>query len=99
MSSLVQIISLGISFFYGIFFSLVNKINELMIDKKNYFIKVLVTLVFIIDVVILYIYIMYKVNNGNIHPYFIALVIIGYVVMNINYKYLKKCIKSVKLHK
>lgn len=96
MSGLVQIISLGISFFYGIFFYLANKVNELMIDKKNYFIKVLVTLVFIIDVVILYIYIMYKVNNGNIHPYFIALVIIGYVVMNINYKYLKK---YIKIHK
>lgn len=99
MSSLIQLISLGVSFFYGVFFYLVNKINELMIDKKNYFIKVLVTLVFIIDVVILYIYIMYKINNGIIHPYFIVLVVLGYVVMGINYKYLKKCIKSVKLHK
>lgn len=102
MSSLVQLISLGVSFFYGVFFYLVNKINELMIDKKNYFIKIVITLIFIIDVVILYIYIMYKINNGNIHPYFIVLVVLGYMVMGINYKYLKKCkecVKNIKLHK
>lgn len=43
--------------------------------------------------VILYIYMMYKINFGMIHPYFVIVVLIGYVVMMLLYD---KCVVFIK---
>lgn len=77
MNSYIQVISFLISFIYGIIFYLFTRFNKYMLINKNNVIKLLVTLVFVIDMVILYIYIMYKVNFGMIHPYFVAVVLFG----------------------
>lgn len=72
----------------------------MLINKINV-IKLLVTLVFVIDMVILYIYIMYKVNFGMIHPYFVAVVLVGYIFMMILYDkcsmLIKRCLKKLRL--
>lgn len=93
MNSYIQVISFLISFIYGVIFYLFTRFNKFMLSNKNNVIKLLVTLVFVIDMVILYIYIMYKVNFGMIHPYFVAVVLIGYVVMMFLYD---KCILFIK---
>lgn len=80
MNSYIQILSLIFSFFYGIFFHLLVRFNKYILDKKNNIIKFIITLVFIIDIVILYIYLMYKINNGYFHIYFLFLLIIGYLL-------------------
>ena len=71
-----------------------------MLSNKNNVIKLLVSLVFVIDMVILYIYIMYKINYGMIHPYFVAVVFFGYIVMMFMFdkcvSLLKKLIKKIK---
>lgn len=100
MSSYVQVLSFLISFIYGICFYLFTRFNKFMLSNKNNVIKLLVSLVFVIDMVILYIYIMYKINYGMIHPYFVAVVFFGYIVMMFMYdkcvSLLKKLIKKIK---
>ncbi len=100
MSSNIQLISFAFSFFYGMFFCLTSKVNESLINNKKVLVKLLVTLVFIIDIVILYIYLMYKINNGIFHIYFILSLIIGYVILYLNFNKLlfwcKKCVNDLK---
>ena len=74
MNSYVQVLSFVVSFIYGLVFYLLSYANKIMINNKNNVIKLLITLVFVIDMVILYIYIMYKINFGMIHPYFVDVV-------------------------
>lgn len=93
MNSYVQVISFLVSFIYGIVFYLFARFNKAMLSNKNNVIKFLITLVFILDMVILYIYMMYKINFGLIHPYFVIVVLIGYVVMMLLYR---KCINFFK---
>lgn len=93
MNSYVQVLSFVISFIYGLVFYLLSYANKVMINNKNNVVKLLITLVFVIDMVILYIYIMYKINFGMIHPYFVAVVFIGYIVMMFT---LDKCILLFK---
>ena len=101
MNSYIQVISFLISFIYGIIFYLFTRFNKYMLINKNNVIKLLVTLVFVIDMVILYIYIMYKVNFGMIHPYFVAVVLVGYIFMMFLYDkcsmLIKRCLKKLRL--
>lgn len=100
MNSYVQVLSFIVSFIYGLVFYLLSYANKIMINNKNNVIKLLITLVFVIDMVILYIYIMYKINYGMIHPYFVAVVFFGYIVMMFMFdkcvSLLKKLIKKIK---
>ena len=101
MNSYIQVISFLISFVYGVIFYLFTRFNKFMLSNKNNVIKLLVTLVFVIDMVILYIYIMYRVNFGMIHPYFVAAVLIGYIAMIFLYDkcivFIKKYLRKIRL--
>lgn len=95
----VQLLSFLVSFLYGIGFYLFTRFNKFMLSNKNNVIKFLVTLVFIIDVVILYIYFMYKINYGNIHPYFVVFVVLGFLFMGKYFNKCKECVKKIKIFK
>lgn len=101
MNSYVQVFSFLVSFIYGIVFYLFARFNKFILSNKNNVIKLLVTLVFVIDMVILYIYIMYKVNFGMIHPYFVAVVLVGYIFMMFLYDkcsmLIKRCLKKLRI--
>ena len=88
MNSCVQVISLLVSFIYGIVFYILSKFNKYIISNKNNIVKLLVTTVYVVDMVIIYIFIMYKINFGNIHPYFIISLILGFV-LSIKCKFIK----------
>lgn len=81
MNSYLQLLSFFVSFGYGMLFYLLTRFNKFILSNKKYFLQFIITLVFIIDIVIIYIYIMYKINNGIIHPYFVITLIIGYILM------------------
>ncbi len=93
MTSYIQIISFLISFIYGIFFYLLSRFNKYILDNKNKLITLIITTIFIIDIVILYIYIIYKINHGYFHIYFLITVIIGFSLTNIYYYKLKNICK------
>ena len=62
MNSYVQVISLLVSFIYGIVFYILSKFNKYIISNKNNIVKLLVTTVYVVDMVIIYIFIMYRIN-------------------------------------
>lgn len=82
MSVKLQILCIVASFIYGIFIKLCNLFN-----KRN---NILTDLFYVYDLVILYIIIIYKINLGIFHIYFIFFIIIGYVFMSKNVKFLIK---------
>lgn len=90
MASNIQILSLLASFIYGVIFYLLTRFNYFIIESKKLLTKFMVTLVFIIDIVILYVYLMYKINNGYFHIYFVFMLILGYILMY-------KCYNSIKV--
>lgn len=80
MNSYIQLISLVVSFIFGFVFYILSRVNKYILNNKNNVIKLLVTIVFVIDMVFIYIFIMYKINFGVMHPYFIILLILGFVL-------------------
>ena len=93
MNSLVQVVSFLVSFVYGIVIYLLSRFNKYILINKKTFFKLIITLVFIIDMVILYIYILYRINHGYFHIYFLLTVIIGFVVTHVFYEKIKKICK------
>lgn len=93
MESNIQIISFIFSFAFGILFVFFNEFNNFVVKniKKSY--KLIITILFIVNVVLLYLIFLYKINKGEIHIYFLICVFLGYVI---TYKKIKVLIKNVK---
>lgn len=92
----IQLYSFIVSFCYGLFIYLIFNLNKkkLVIDKIM--VKFTLSFVLIVDIVLLYVAIMYKLNNGIIHNYFVIVMIFGYVLGKTIVKKLKKRCKKIK---
>ena len=75
----VQIKILIISFVYGILLSYILKFQYKYFFESKLWYKVLLTIFFVFDIVLLYFYILRAINNGIFHLYFIFLIILGFV--------------------
>jgi len=98
MNSYLQIVSIISSFIYGFIFYYLSIFNKYILLNKNTFIKFIITFIFILDMIFLYIYLIYKLNNGINHPYFILSLLIGYYLgfrCKINVK-IKKIINKLR---
>ena len=92
MDVLAQILCIIISFGYGIFINMIIQLNNMLLKKMNFIFNLFFRLVFTFVLVIFYIILIYKVNLGIFHIYFILLISIGYVLgfkFNVS-KYVKK---------
>ena len=100
MNSILQIKTFIFSFVFGLLFFIFTKLNYYLIKNLHPFWKLIFSIIFTIDCVLLYIYFNYKINNGCFHFYFLLFLIIGYVVMLKYYSKLyimcKKYVKKVK---
>ncbi len=94
MNSTIQLISFLVSFIYGILFYLLTRFNKYIIENRRIVFRFIITLIFIIDIAILYIYIMYRINHGYFHIYFIFTVILGFVVTHVFYRKIKNMCKN-----
>ena len=81
-----QIQSIIVSFVYGMFVSFAYNILYFLLYNKNVYIKIISCFLFNILLTILFFYIMYLINYANIHPYFIMLVVVGFLLGNIKTK-------------
>ena len=100
MNSSVQIISLIFSLAYGVFFSLLTILNFSLIKNMSIIIKNIITSMFVIDIVIIYVICLYHLNHGYFHLYFIIMAILGFLANTFIYhkKIVKKCkINNLKL--
>lgn len=82
----VQVISLLISFAYGIFFYLTLEINSRFIYCSNLFVRIVYSFVFVIFHTLLYFLILMYINNGYVHIYFLLCIIFGYLMCKVVYK-------------
>lgn len=90
MSLKIQSYSFFVSFLYGMFFYIVLEINKKFIYMSFKFIKIVVSLLFILVMALLYFIILLYVNNGYLHAYFFLCIILGYIVCKVIYKKIVK---------
>ena len=99
MNYKLQIISFIFSFIFGAFFYETCFINYKLIKKCKTWLKYLLSIIYVIDISLLYILGMYKINYGIIHIYFILVLFLGFYLASVYSKKLRKLckIKSKKL--
>lgn len=90
MSANLQLWCFLFSFIYGIFFGLSSYFHLKIIDKFSLIFKLLISIVYIIDIVLGYILLMYYLNFGIFHFYFFIFILIGYLL---SLYFTKKCKK------
>ncbi len=102
MSAGIQLFTFFVSFLYGVLFSFLTRWHFHVLLPNSIIMKYLSTILFMIDVVLGYVIIMYHINQGIIHIYFLIFVFLGFILENILHKYVKlpKSIQSKleKLH-
>lgn len=86
----VQVISLLVSFGYGIFFYLTLELNSRFIYSSNLFVRIVYSLLFVVFHTLLYFLILMYINNGYVHLYFILCIMIGYLMCKVVYKRFEK---------
>lgn len=92
----IQLLSFLFSFLFGIFFFITNYFNKKLINNKKIIFQYMVTFIYIINIVLFYILILYKINRGVFHIYFLFMVLIGYLFATRLEKYVKKSVKYLK---
>lgn len=78
----IQLQVLTVSFVYGIFFSYLLKMQYKFLFESKLFYKIILTVFFVFDNCLLYFLILKLINHGIFHPYFLLLLIIGYLFGN-----------------
>ena len=99
MDNNLQIITFIFSFIYGFLFFYLVKLNYLIIKNTKNFVKYLDNTLFILNVVLVYVIINYKINNGYFHLYFIITISLGFILANYTQKYVKSTIYKLKRKK
>ncbi len=94
MSVKIQIIVLIFSYIYGFIFYYLNKVNYQITTKEKIIYRSITTMLFIYNIVLIYLLILFKINNGNFHLYFFLLMIIGFINA---YQMSNKLIKAKKV--
>ncbi len=80
MNLKIQIFSLLFSFFYGMFFSFLVNLNYKYLFFKKKWVQVSITLLFLVDMALLYFLILRVVNDGIIHFYFYLMIFFGFYI-------------------
>ena len=83
----IQILSLVVSFLYGIFFYVLLDINYKFLISSNWFIKILSSLIFVLVNTLLYFIILVYINHGYIHIYFFICMLGGYFLCKVLFKW------------
>ncbi len=93
MTCNIQLLSILISFIFGIIFYFITYMNFKLIKNMKVLFQHIITFVYVIDMTIIYILIIYKFNKGYFHLYFITMVLLGFCLAYLlNNKILSKLI-------
>lgn len=90
----IQIMTLVVSFFYGIFFSFMVCFNEKYLYQKNLLFRILFTFLFIFVNVLIYFILIKKVNHAILHPYALGMIVIGFCLFHHFYSKVAKHFKK-----
>jgi len=95
MQNEIQLLSFFVSFLFGIIFAFLNEFNNKLIAKGKKGFKIAATFLFIINISLLYLLLMYKINEGVIHLYFLLFVVLGYIISFPKIKVLTKSVNRL----
>lgn len=93
MDAKTQILVLTISFLYGFLIMFLLKFHNNTIKNKKRIYRSIITILLMYNLVLIYIIIIFKVNSGRFHPYFLLMIILG---IYCNYIFTNKMLKNVK---
>jgi hypothetical protein len=82
MSLIIQIQSLAISFLFGIVFSLFYNLLYFILYTKYTVINIIVDIFFSLTMFGFYFLLLYNVNNGIIHVYFLIIFFTSFAIYN-----------------
>lgn len=86
MTANMQLLTFILSFLYGIAASFLFKLNYKIVNNLKRVFNNIITIIFTLDVLIIYVVLIYYLNNGYLHIYFIMTLLIG---IFIGFSYLK----------
>lgn len=93
----IQILSLIYSFIFGIIISYFYNLFYNLINYKVKRYKILINVLFFLNIFLIYFVLLLLINNGVIHIYFILMLFLGFIFFVNKTKKLRKLIKvSVK---
>lgn len=76
----IQILSFIVSFIFGICYYIEFLIYNFITKNKKIGSKLVTITILVINNIILYLSLMYKINNGYVHIYFIFMATFGYIL-------------------
>lgn len=92
----IQIISLVVSFVFGVILYFLIKLNKsVLLNQKGIF-NVIFNILFCINCSLVYLIIIKNINSGIINLYFIITILLGYVISN---KYISNFVKSCQKYR
>lgn len=83
MNSYVQLFCLVGSFCYGMLLFYFNKIHFFLIHHKMFLLQIFGNLLYVFNMSLLYVCILYKVNSGILHVYFLLFLLAGYFFVSV----------------
>ena len=93
----IQLMSFLVSFLFGIFFSFISRFHYDLVYSLKAFMRYLLSFLFILDISLLYVLLLYYVNHGVLHFYFLCVTFLGYFSENYIFLNVKKYVKRVSL--
>ncbi len=90
MSSNIQLLTFLLTFLYGILSTILFRINAYLIKDIKKVLKDIITILFTFDIIIIYSLLMYRINGGIIHIYFVITLILGMYIGNLCKFYVNK---------
>ncbi len=90
MSSSLSLWCFFFSFCYGFLFGFLTYFHFLVVNKFNKLFQVLITFVFMLDIVLGYLLSLYVICSGIFHIYFLFFIFLGFFL----FFYLRKNVKS-----
>lgn len=93
MQNEIQLLSFLVSFIFGVLFAFLNELNNKFIFKQKPHFKVIITFLFILNLSLLYLMLIYNINGGIIHIYFFIFILLGYLI---SFRKIKNVLKYVK---
>ena len=97
MSADIQLICIIISFLYGLFIKVLNIFNNKLIKNNNKYLNIISNFIYVYIIVLLYVIIIYKINLGIFHVYFLIIMLFGYYLMSKYVKFIINVINKVLL--
>jgi len=89
MEETLQLLSFLVSFLFGFIFHLFSNFHFKITDRYSILLKYIATFLFLLDAVLVYILILYYLNGGILHIYFLIFVFLGFFLFGILQKRVK----------